>query len=441
MMVTGVFGDTRIGITMRTNPDLENGLVGHWSFDALNFDISSTTGTILDTSGYDNRGYYMAAGESSYIRGSYTGTSSTTLDIGTAGTDRLVVVLFHNEGLADLSSVTVDDNSCNFVDMDETSPSIHVEMWYCDEDDLGVSAGSVVIDSVGGDAGWVTDAYLFTGITQNGPYDFGTSTSNVGTKVTVTDIDAPLSGLIIMGAANTTTNNSADYDIYTTPMLAKHIDGTSPAGATSGSGLGFANASTSNLSYFAQTEGSTPTAVAVLATWEVTSVGDNNAEKGTGGVIGQGLNFDGIDDFVMIDSDTELEDTPLSLAMWVRIDSDADGETLAMKGAFNNTVGNGWWRLYIQTASSNTLRFSTDRSGGDPLRDSTTAAYVEGDWFHVVVTYDNGDSSSGMNFYINGELNNGSGSGSGTDLSDAGQAITLGAYAYAASNFIGKSVV
>ena len=49
---TGVFGDTRIGVTITTNPDLERGLVGHWTFDG------SVSTQISDRSGSGNDGYF-----------------------------------------------------------------------------------------------------------------------------------------------------------------------------------------------------------------------------------------------------------------------------------------------------------------------------------------------------------------------------------------------
>ena len=47
---TGVFGDTRISLTLNTNPDLERGLVGHWTFDGPDVDIGSSTAEVKDRS-------------------------------------------------------------------------------------------------------------------------------------------------------------------------------------------------------------------------------------------------------------------------------------------------------------------------------------------------------------------------------------------------------
>ncbi len=49
-------GDTRIGVTLTTNPDLSRGLVGHWTFDGKDMDWSSTTAEVQDVSGQGNHG-------------------------------------------------------------------------------------------------------------------------------------------------------------------------------------------------------------------------------------------------------------------------------------------------------------------------------------------------------------------------------------------------
>lgn len=47
---TGAFGSTTQSVTINTNPDLDNGLVGHWTFDNLD----TSTGTTTDSSGSGN---------------------------------------------------------------------------------------------------------------------------------------------------------------------------------------------------------------------------------------------------------------------------------------------------------------------------------------------------------------------------------------------------
>lgn len=49
-------GTTHVNTTITTNSALENGLVGHWTFDGGYIDLASTTSEILDRSGNNNRG-------------------------------------------------------------------------------------------------------------------------------------------------------------------------------------------------------------------------------------------------------------------------------------------------------------------------------------------------------------------------------------------------
>ena len=47
---------TKIAKTITTNPDLERGLVGHWTFDGKDIDTSAVTAEVLDRSGNGNNG-------------------------------------------------------------------------------------------------------------------------------------------------------------------------------------------------------------------------------------------------------------------------------------------------------------------------------------------------------------------------------------------------
>jgi len=53
---------TKIAKTITTNPDLKNGLVGHWTFDGINMDTASNTAEVLDSSGNSNNGDWLNHG-------------------------------------------------------------------------------------------------------------------------------------------------------------------------------------------------------------------------------------------------------------------------------------------------------------------------------------------------------------------------------------------
>lgn len=50
---------TGFAFTLTSNPNLERGLVGHWTFDGPNMDTSSTTAEVLDRSGNGNHGNWI----------------------------------------------------------------------------------------------------------------------------------------------------------------------------------------------------------------------------------------------------------------------------------------------------------------------------------------------------------------------------------------------
>ncbi|MFT5036702.1 MAG: hypothetical protein ACI9VM_000265 [Candidatus Azotimanducaceae bacterium] len=50
---------TYINKTITTNPNLKNGLVGHWTFDGPDMDLSSSTAEVLDRSGNGNNGDWL----------------------------------------------------------------------------------------------------------------------------------------------------------------------------------------------------------------------------------------------------------------------------------------------------------------------------------------------------------------------------------------------
>ena len=54
--VWDVRGQTQINVTITTNPDLERGLVAHWTFDGKDMDLGSTTAEVLDRTGNGNTG-------------------------------------------------------------------------------------------------------------------------------------------------------------------------------------------------------------------------------------------------------------------------------------------------------------------------------------------------------------------------------------------------
>jgi murein DD-endopeptidase MepM/ murein hydrolase activator NlpD len=201
------------------------------------------TGTLSSTQTSSSDSLQLA-GTAQYVRANATAASlSTTLDTGTAGTNRLVAVFAFSEaeGATALSGVTVNTVACNLVAaaLNNDATKNRTEFWYCDESDLGSLNGSQTITISGTGitaANWAVHAQLFTGISQSGPSDSGTDTTSLTptTTTTVTGIDVPAGGIVVMGVSNGTQGLTATWP---SPLTQKSDADPSSADAVTASGI------------------------------------------------------------------------------------------------------------------------------------------------------------------------------------------------------------
>ncbi len=194
-------------------------------------DVGATANIDVDGLGYAGSagGGLSGGGGISYVgSGGVAGTTtgaSFSFDIGTAGTDRLVVLIADDESSGNnLTAVTVDGKSCfgNQVAIADNIAGAgnHQEMYYCDEDDLGASTGLVTVAVTGTGQGWGLDAHLYTGVDQNGPTDSQIdNTSAAQNEILPAAIDIPANGLLVFGAANGQSGNYVDLDWDTSPTV------------------------------------------------------------------------------------------------------------------------------------------------------------------------------------------------------------------------------
>jgi len=106
--------------------------------------------------------------------------------------------------------------------------------------------------------------------------------------------------------------------------------------------------------------------------------------------VGHALDFDGTDDWVMVDDPVNVTG-PLTLEAWIRCDV-ADGGRIV-----SNRFGPNGYEMDV--SSSNRLRFTVNGSaeGGCDI-----TAHV-GEWTHVAVTWE-GPSTGAIVIYVNGEI-------------------------------------
>lgn len=220
--------------------------------------------------------------------GGVAGTSFS-FDIGSAGTNRLVAVFADDESTgSNLTNVTVDGNGCNNVTIADNSNGIgnHQELWYCDEDDLGSSNGSVTVAITGGDAGWGVHAHLYTNVTQSGPFSSGIdNTSNGVNTATVNNINAPESGLVVAGWGEGT--DGLTESAQTSPLVTQLV-GPDPGSADLFTGYGIETLPQTNKTYQFTFSGNHNRATGIVATWEpirtttVSAVGNQTTSLGVG---------------------------------------------------------------------------------------------------------------------------------------------------------------
>jgi hypothetical protein len=204
-----------------------------WEATFTSFDSNGWTINYGNAAGAAYQNAFLAIGNSLAAGISFVGSDGVTggttgasflFDIGTAGTDRLVVLIADDESSGNnLTGVTVDGKSCfsNQVAIADNVAGLgnHQEMYYCDEDDLGASNGlvTVAITAAAG-TGWALHAHLYTGVAQNGPTDFQIdNTSATQNEILPAAVDIPANGLLVFGAANGQSGSYNDADWDTNP--------------------------------------------------------------------------------------------------------------------------------------------------------------------------------------------------------------------------------
>lgn len=137
----------------------------------------------------------------------------------------------------------------------------------------------------------------------------------------------------------------------------------------------------------------------------------NTSNLAVSGKIDGGFGFDGQYAVVVDDNDsyTFSGDSPFSLALWVKCESEED-DALISKW---KTSANREWKLSYDYVDSSTVRFLMEmysETAIDTLyRYSGTTTKTGNPWHFVVMTYDGSETYQGITFYIDGSADNGTG--------------------------------
>ena len=372
------FGNSIIDSTSQEN------ITGVWDNDYVfvsHMKDDPDSSHIKDSTINGNNGTKSGGGVITYVRfgGVDTGTSFS-FDIGTADTDRLVVIMADDESTGtDLTNVTVDGKNCTHVTTADNPSGIgnHLEMWYIDEDGLGSSNGSVTVAIVGGDGGWGAHAHLYTGVSQSGPTDSWIDESSVSvTTVTVTSVDVPANGLVVMASAQGSDGKTATW----TSPLSERIDGGvyDPGSADLASASVVETSQQTDKTYVCTWSGGAfNRGTGIVAVWGGSSsvteeVGNINVCQTFGD--GGNIEINGLLD----------EPGDITLSAWVNLDTaDSSGSEIISIG--NNVI------LRADDPVYHTSGFFYD----DPsLNETDSTSDLEGEgWHYVVYTYNDTDNT------------------------------------------------
>lgn len=116
--------------------------------------------------------------------------------------------------------------------------------------------------------------------------------------------------------------------------------------------------------------------------------GGINYSSANGGV----MRFDGIDDYVNVPANTNLNNSAFSIEVWVN-------PTVARTQGIAHKYGSNGWRLFMSSTAS-TIEF--DAQPGE-IANIQTPAITLATWAHITATY---DGTSSAKIYVNGVLKN-----------------------------------
>lgn len=113
------------------------------------------------------------------------------------------------------------------------------------------------------------------------------------------------------------------------------------------------------------------------------------------GPIGHGRTLDGTDDYVTIPYAAGTSPaTAITVSIWVKFD---DKDRVVTKQTIINNYQSQGWSMHI---SSSNLRFNAAVDGSNYSTAYPTSNLNNGEWYHVVGTYDGTD----IKLYVNGAL-------------------------------------
>lgn len=148
--------------------------------------------------------------------------------------------------------------------------------------------------------------------------------------------------------------------------------------------------------------------------------------KATAALTFPGCDLDGDSDYIEVASHADFSPvlTPLSISAWVNMD-DATNFVVAIKVA---TDKKEWW-AYMPSDKVTFLVYDESEGSHIGRRYNTVLTSFEGEWIHLVCTYDGGITNANLKIYLNGARVDDANMGSGTfvELRPDTAAVRIGA--------------
>jgi len=245
--------------------DLGNGFPYWYQISEHQFDQCSRDNVIVQ----GNSVVFTSNEEIEFQRASGSTGTSHSIDIGSAGNNRLVVVIACDEGSGtSLTNVTVDGNDCiKAGEADNPSGSgSHQELWYILESGLGSSNSTVNVTCTGGDAGWATHVHVYYGVDQSAPLDFEIEEAVViGTEISVENVSSSDGSVVIFGAGQGMGGRTAAS--WTSPLSVR-TDGPDPSEADLATASGIELSGQTDKTYVCTWSAFLNRGTGIVAVWE-----------------------------------------------------------------------------------------------------------------------------------------------------------------------------
>jgi len=426
---------THINTTLNTNPNLTNGLVGHWSMDGSDVDIASTTAEIRDRSGQGNngalQGQVATITETPLTSGSTTTNASSYLTASVSPTaDRLILVaITHNTDGGAFSVSGVSGAGLTFTKINEVSIGsyTYVSLWRALS--ASPSSGQITID-FGANTAWniAWSVKEFAGVDTSGTNGAGAVVqSATNTAASTNAITATLAAFgstdnATYGCTGTKTESSSTaitatpgsgfteiHDLYVVDSTFNFVNSVHSEWRAG-------NDTTVDMS-FSRTAGFLGAiAVEIKAATNATTVP---------GRIGQALSFDGVDDYVNVGSGASLTvDDNVTIAAWIKPSAASDSAYERIITTSDSYSPDGYGLAYIPSEDKVVGGFGSALPENQVTYKSTVTA-PENTWSHVAMTA-SGSGGSTVKIYVNGvEVTNGTEDVNSVTF-DAGSGVFLG---------------